>query len=40
LKDAQVLRLLEPEWLENMPAAEHFRAAVDAFTRRGGRVEQ
>jgi hypothetical protein len=40
LKDAQILRLLEPEWLENMPAVEHFRAAVEAFTRRGGRVEQ
>jgi hypothetical protein len=40
LKDVQVLRLLEPEWLDNMPAADRFRAALEAFTRRGGRVEE
>jgi hypothetical protein len=40
LADVQVLRVMEPEWLENMPGAERFRAAVDAFEARGGRVER
>lgn len=39
LKDVQVLRLLEPEWLDNMPAAARLTQIVDAFRARGGRVE-
>jgi hypothetical protein len=39
LKDVQVLRLLEPEWLDNMPGAARLTEIVDAFRTRGGRVE-
>ncbi len=38
LAGVQLVRLMEPEWLENMPGAARFRAAVDAFVKRGGRV--
>jgi hypothetical protein len=39
LGDAQILRLLEPEWLDNMPAASRIQAAIAAFRARGGVVE-
>ncbi|MFN8063499.1 MAG: hypothetical protein U0P82_01780 [Vicinamibacterales bacterium] len=39
LADAQVLRLLEPEWLDSMAAAPRVRGAIDAFRARGGVVE-
>ena len=39
LVDAQVLRLLEPEWLENMPGASRIQAVIAAFRARGGVVE-
>lgn len=39
LRDAQVLRLVEPEWLGSMEGAAQFQAIVDAFRVRGGRVE-
>ena len=39
LRDAQILRLLDPQWLENMPGASRIHAAIDAFRARGGIVE-
>jgi hypothetical protein len=39
LRDAQFLKLLEPEWLGNLPHADRFHAAIDAFRARGGVVE-
>jgi len=39
LDGIQVLRLLEPEWLEGLDVAPGFRAAIDRFEARGGRVE-
>jgi hypothetical protein len=39
LDDAQVLRLLEPEWLDNMAGASRIHAAIAAFRARGGVVE-
>jgi len=39
LRDAQILRLLEPEWLENMAGAVRIHAAIAAFRARGGVVE-
>jgi len=39
LIDAQVLRLLEPEWLDNMAGASRIHAAIAAFRARGGIVE-
>ena len=39
LRDAQVLRLLEPEWLENIEGASRIQAAIAAFRARGGVVE-
>ena len=39
LQDVQVLRLLEPEWLESMPEAARLNRIVAAFRARGGRVE-
>ena len=39
LNDAQVLRLLEPEWLDNMAGASRIHAAIAAFRARGGVVE-
>jgi hypothetical protein len=40
LADAQVLRLIEPEWLDSMPGAERLNAVLDAFRQRGGRIEE
>ena len=39
LRGAQILRLLEPEWLDNMPGASRIQAAIAAFRARGGIVE-
>jgi hypothetical protein len=39
LRGAQILRLLEPEWLENMPASERIQGVIAAFRARGGIVE-
>ena len=39
LTDVQVLRLVEPEWLDALPGREQLLAIVDAFRARGGRVE-
>ncbi len=38
LKDVQVLRLLEPEWLENLPGGARLSEIIAAFRSRGGRV--
>ncbi len=40
LRAAQVLRLVEPEWLESMDGRARLHAIVDAFRARGGRVER
>ena len=39
LREVQVLRLVEPEWLENIQSAAHIEAAIAAFRNRGGVVE-
>jgi hypothetical protein len=39
ISDAQVLRLLEPEWLENIACASRISTAIGEFRRRGGIVE-
>ncbi|MGC4085819.1 MAG: hypothetical protein QM736_27755 [Vicinamibacterales bacterium] len=39
LADVQVLRLLEPEWLDNIAGAARVQAAIAAFRARGGVVE-
>ncbi|MFN7984111.1 MAG: hypothetical protein U0Q11_19870 [Vicinamibacterales bacterium] len=39
LHDAQVLRVLEPEWLTHLPDAPRVEAAIAAFRQRGGVVE-
>jgi len=39
LNDAQVLRLIEPEWLDNMAGASRIQSAISAFRTRGGVVE-
>lgn len=39
LQDAQVIRLLEPEWLEHMPDGTRVQTAIAAFRQRGGTVE-
>jgi hypothetical protein len=39
LRDAQILRLLEPEWLDNMAGSERIHAAISDFRLRGGIVE-
>jgi hypothetical protein len=39
LREVQVLRLVEPEWLENLQSAAHIEAAIAAFRSRGGIVE-
>jgi hypothetical protein len=39
LRDVQVLRLVEPEWLENIPGGARFQTMLDAFRARGGRIE-
>ncbi len=39
LQDAQVLRLLEPEWLGSVHGAARFEAVIAAFRARRGVVE-
>lgn len=39
LGDVQVLRLLEPEWLDTMAGAVRVQTAIAAFRARGGIVE-
>lgn len=39
LRDVQVLRLLEPEWLANIDASGRVDAVIAAFRARGGVVE-
>jgi hypothetical protein len=39
LAGAQVLRLIEPQWLKGIAGAENLEQIVDAFKRRGGRLE-
>ena len=40
LRDVQVLRLLEPEWLDGIQEASRIHATLDAFRLRGGVVER
>ena len=40
LADAQILRLVEPEWLADMSGASRVQAAIAAFRARGGIVEK
>lgn len=40
LEEVQLLRLQEPEWLDTLEEAPVFRALIDAFVARGGRVER
>lgn len=40
LVDVQVLKLLEPEWLESIEGAARVQAAIEAFLARGGLVER
>lgn len=40
LAEAQVLRLLEPEWLDAITGATRVQAALAAFAARGGVVER
>ena len=39
LRDVQVLRVQEPEWLANVHGASRFEAAIAVFRARGGVVE-
>ena len=39
VRDAQVLRVSEPEWLVSVHGAEQFEAVIAAFRARGGIVE-
>jgi hypothetical protein len=39
LRDAQVLRLLEAEWLKSIEGGARLEAAIAAFRARGGVVE-
>ncbi len=39
LRDVQVLRLVEPEWLESLAEAPALARVFAAFAERGGRVE-
>ena len=39
LRDAQVLRVREPEWLPSVHGAARFETEIDAFRARGGVVE-
>jgi len=39
LRDAQVLRLREPEWMASVHGAARFEAVIAAFRARGGVVE-
>ena len=38
LKEVQVLRLVDPEWLENLPGGARLSEIIAAFRARGGRV--
>lgn len=40
LEGVQVLRLLEPEWLDSIANGARVQATVDAFLARGGIVER
>lgn len=40
LQTVRVLRLVEPEWLDNMEGGARLRTIVSAFRARGGRVER
>ncbi len=40
LRDVQVLRLLEPEWLASLEVGPRVEAAIAAFRARGGIVDQ
>lgn len=40
LRDTQVLRLLDPEWLDSIEGSARLEAIVDAFRERGGIVER
>lgn len=40
LVDVQVLKLLEPEWLDSITGAARVQAAIGAFAARGGVVER
>lgn len=40
LLGVQVLRLLDPEWLENISAGKRMSDIIAAFHARGGRVER
>ena len=39
LVDAQILRLVEPEWLDNMAGTSRVQSVIAAFRARGGVVE-
>jgi hypothetical protein len=39
LREAQVLRLLDPEWLDSIEGRARLEAVIDAFRVRGGIVE-
>jgi len=39
LREAQVLRLVGPEWLDNMAGVDRIQRAIAAFRARGGIVE-
>lgn len=40
LADVQVLKLLEPEWLDSMNGASRVQSVISAFAARGGVVER
>lgn len=40
LRDVQVLRLLDPEWLDSVDGAARIEAAIDGFRARGGLIER
>ena len=39
LRDVQVLRLLEPEWLEGIQEAARIQDTLESFRQRGGVIE-
>ena len=40
LHDVEVLRLLDPEWLENLVGGDRLAEMISSFQARGGRVER
>jgi hypothetical protein len=40
LRDVQVLRLLDPEWLDSIDGRGDLEAVIEAFRARGGIVER